>query len=147
MSLIGGVGGPAPSPGLPLDLDVLLHHLGELLLVDFRAYNEFMLKKLRCCGSVVGVLHEALRDEVGEQGRPFASNRRRVKTHNVENDLTLALFDIGRVAIGQLVRENPQTPDIDLAIVLFLAFDQLWGHPAYSTHAASPMLSFTCELC
>jgi len=58
----------------------------------------------------------------------------------------LTLFDVRGIAIGQLISEYAQAPNIDLAIVLILALDQLRSHPANGAHATRPMVSLVREL-
>ena len=53
----------------------------------------------------------------------------------------MALFNIRGITICQLVSKDSETPDIDLAIILFLALDQLWCHPADCADAARALLA------
>ena len=85
-------------------------------------------------------------DEISKERRPLAGDRRRLQAHDVENDLALALLYVRRVAICHLVGEDAETPDVYLAIILFLALDELGRHPADRAHATRAMLSFTCQL-
>ena len=139
------VGLPALAAG-PFDRDVLLNHIRELLLVHLGAAHELMLEKFRRRRPLVGVLDQALRDEVGEKWRPLARDRRWLHAHNVQYDLTLTLFDVRRVPIRQLVSEDAQTPDVNLAVILSLALDKLGCHPADGADATRAMFSLAGQL-
>ena len=58
----------------------------------------------------------------------------------------LGLVDVGRLSIGELKSENAKAPDVDLAVVLVLAPNQLGRHPADSTHLAHAFHSLLGEL-
>lgn len=92
------------------------------------------------------ISRQALRHKVLEEGTPLAVNGRRLLLHNVENDLALALLDVGRVPICELVGEDTCTPNIYSAIVPFLSLDQLGSHPAHSAHTARSVFSLGCKL-
>ena len=89
-----------------LDLNVLLDNVCKLFFVVLSIFQELVLEELCSGRSAIWVLDEAARDEVLKEWAPFISDWRWVKPHNVQDDLTLALVDVRRVTIGELVGEN-----------------------------------------
>jgi hypothetical protein len=48
----------------------------------------------------------------------------------------LRLGDIGRLSVSKFKSENTEAPDVDLAVILRLAFDEFRSHPANCAYFA-----------
>ena len=119
----------------------------ELLSVVLCVFKELMLKKLGRLASFFRVFVQALSYEILEDWRPFGILKSwSFLGNNQIEHLLLWLADIRRLAIGKFQSEDSETPNVYFLIVLSLASDQLWGHPAYSSYLTGSSCSLLCQL-
>jgi hypothetical protein len=113
------------------------YELLELVSVLLSVFHEGVLEQLFSVGSLFRVLVETPCHEVLEAGRPLlALESWRIFCHNEEEDLLLRLGDIGRLSVSKFKSENTEAPDVDLAVILRLAFDEFRSHPANCAYFA-----------
>ena len=83
-----------------------------------------------CAPALLWVLLQALINEILELGGPVWRDARRLALNYIEQDASLLLRDVRRLALRQLYREDAERPDVDLVRVAASALDQLRRHPA-----------------
>ena len=131
---------------LCVDNTVVLYDFCKLLFVVRGPSEEFVLEQFICAWSLLGVLGQALWHKVLELSRPFLLNRRWLVLQNIDDDTTLRLVDIRRVAVGQLHCEYAETPDVYFCIVASLSFNQFWSHPTDCAYFTWAHISFLSQL-
>ena len=105
------------------NLTEVSHELTELGLVRCSISEELVLKQLIGTPSLLRVLDQGLIDEVLEDFGPAFLERWRAALHDVHDDTVLRLADVGRIAVGQLHREDTIRPDVYFGIIASLTFD------------------------
>ena len=96
-----------------------------------------MLEELCSICSLFGVFVEAMADKILENRGPFRVLKLgSVLCHNQIQYFLLRFTDIRRLTVGKFKSENTEAPDVDLAVILRLAFDEFRSHPANCAYFA-----------
>jgi len=110
-------------------------------------FYEFMLKGLLGRPSLFWILNQYFRYEVSECRRPLGIFKSRwVFLHNLQQNFGLRFAMVRRLAICELNREDPETPNVYLAVIGSLSLDQFGSHPIDGTYFGFSGFLFFSEL-